>query len=33
MPEFKWKKNKLMKTDKAREDIEIKVNGEALEIV
>ena len=27
------KKTKLMKTDKAKEDLEIKVNGETLEIV
>ena len=33
MSEFKCKKTKLIKTDKAQEDLEINVNRETLEIV
>ena len=33
MPEFKYKKTKLMKTNRAKEDLKIKVNGETLETV
>ena len=32
MPDLNAKKTKLMKTDKAKEDLEIRVNGETLEI-
>ena len=30
MPEFKCKKTKLMKADKAKKDLEVKGNGEHL---
>ena len=33
MPEFKCKKTKLMKADKAKKDLEVKGNGDTLEIV